>query len=77
MKKVIEIETIDKHLESFHDIISNSIELEYPLEHHVAIYYDTRTNFDTCLSNNQLILKIPCPKIEYFKRFFVFSFLFI
>jgi hypothetical protein len=44
MKKVIEIETIDKYLESFHNIVSNSIELEYPLEHHIAtIYYDTRT----------------------------------
>jgi len=28
MKKVIEIETIDKYLESFHNIVSNSIELE-------------------------------------------------
>jgi hypothetical protein len=43
MKKVIEIETIDKYLESFHNIVSNSIELEYPLQYHIAIYYDTRT----------------------------------
>jgi hypothetical protein len=43
MKKVIETETIDKYLESFHNIVSNSIELEYPLQYHIAIYYDTRT----------------------------------
>jgi hypothetical protein len=38
MKKVMEIETIDKNLETFQNIISNSIELEYPLEHQIAIY---------------------------------------
>jgi hypothetical protein len=38
MKKIIEIETIDKCLESFQNIISNSIELEYTLEHNIAIY---------------------------------------
>jgi hypothetical protein len=30
-----------------------------------------RGSFNTCLTNNQLIKKIPCQKIEYFKIFFI------